>query len=657
MKKTLLILLLTAVYGHIYAQDFPYGKVTMDELQMSKYDKDTSAHAVVLQEYGNSKLDADRDDRTMLTFEYHVKIKIFDSRAFNWGSADLRLIGNENIHEEIDNIKGTTSYIDDDGTVKTTNLTPDMIFNIKGKYFVNQVKFALPSLRKGCVIEYQYRLTTPYWTNFRAWPFQSAIPKQYSRYETHIPGFWDFNAILRGPIRNIQQTVDLEPNCYLSRGARADCSHHVYTLTDIPAFVTEEYMTAPKNFFSAIYYELASRTNPYTGAKTQLTKSWEDVDKELKDSKYFGTQLDETRMLKKRIAPVIAGKTTELEKAKAIYEYVGRSIKWNNHQSIFSFEGIEHALDKHEGTAGDINLTLITALNAAGINTEAVLLSTRNNGVLNKIFPTIEEFDLVIAKANIGGKSYFLDASENYLPFGMLTLKCLNGDGRVISTDKPSYWLPIEPNEKKNSTYTLDLTLQTDGKITGTMTHYAVGYEAYQLRLAIKKFNNIDEYVDKRDKNLSRIKIIKSEITGVDSVDMPITETYQIELAASKNMNANQLTFNPILFERFVNNPFKLAERTYPVNMGMPSDRRLVVTMHLPEQYEVSPPQAVNLTMPGKGGVFITSFQSIEHTFTFSDIISFNKSTYEPDEYPYLKEFYNKIIATEKSNLVIKKKL
>jgi hypothetical protein len=189
------------------------------------------------------------------------------------------------------------------------------------------------------------------------------------------------------------------------------------------------------------------------------------------------------------------------------------------------------------------------------------------------------------------------------------------------------------------------------------MIHYATDYEAYELRRTIKKYNNIDEYIDKRDANLTRIKIVKATITGVDSLDMPITETYQIELSASKNMNANQLTFNPVLFGRLVNNPFKLVDRTYPVNMGMPSDRRMVVTMHLPEQYEVVAPQTVSLSMPNKGGIFITSFESNANTFTFSDIISLNKSVYEPDEYPYLKEFYNKIIATEKSTLVIKKKL
>jgi hypothetical protein len=199
--------------------------------------------------------------------------------------------------------------------------------------------------------------------------------------------------------------------------------------------------------------------------------------------------------------------------------------------------------------------------------------------------------------------------------------------------------------------------MQPDGKLTGTMIHYAIGYEAYELRLAIKKFNNIDEYVDNLDKRLSRIKIIKSDITDLDSLDMPVTETYQIELPAIRNMNAGQVSFNPILFNRIVNNPFKLAERTYPVDMGMPSERRLVLTLHLPDQYEVIAPQPVSMTMPNQGGRFITTYDSNSNTFTFSDVLNFSKPVYTPDEYLYLKEFYNKIIQTEKANLVFKKKI
>jgi hypothetical protein len=80
--------------------------------------------------------------------------------------------------------------------------------------------------------------------------------------------------------------------------------------------------------------------------------------------------------------------------------------------------------------------------------------------------------------------------------------------------------------------------------------------------------------------------------------------------------------------------------------------------MHIPAQYIIeTPPQVVAFSLPNKGGMFATSFETQDNsTFTFSNIIQFNKSVYDSAEYPYLKELYNKIILTEKADMIFKKK-
>ena len=61
--------------------------------------------------------------------------------------------------------------------------------------------------------------------------------------------------------------------------------------------------------------------------------------------------------------------------------------------------------------------------------------------------------------------------------------------------------------------------------------------------------------------------------------------------------------------------------------------------------------------MPDKGGRFITDFQQSDHMFIFSHITQFNRSIYSAGEYPYLKELFNRIIQSEKAELVFKKKI
>jgi transglutaminase-like putative cysteine protease len=625
---------------------------------MKKYDADTSAHAVVLNEYGTSSINVVSDDRIKIIYQYHVRIKILDAKAFDKGTVEIPFYTeNDESYENVGAIKGITIYKDDNGNIQTAELDQSKIVSVKQNKYWSYKKFAMPNLHSGAIIDYSYVLITPFWDKFQPWHFQDDIPKVTSMYEVHIPAFWSYNVLLRGSLKLTKNTSELEKGCFGMRGAICDCSHIMYGMDNIPAFVEEDYMTSPKNFLSAIYFNLSEYISPNTGAKILVTKDWKNIDNNLKRADYFGSQLKRKDLLKQYITPVISGKTTEIDKAKAIYTYIQKTIKWNGFNSRGSDDGIRKAIDNHTGNAADVNIALVTALNSAGISAEAVLLSTRTNGIINKLYPVENEFDYVIARTTIGATTYLLDATDPVLSFGMLPLKCLNDQGRVMSLDKPSYWIDLTAGDKKTSTSSLDLTLQSDGKLKGTIITYSSGYQGYEKRKAIKKFNTIDEYVENLDEKLGKIKIIKSEIHNLDTLDLPLTEQYEVEINAFDNLNHTRLAFNPFLFDRLLTNPFKLDERDYPVDWGMPSDSRFILTMHLPDNYTIeNSPQDLAIGLPNTGGKFITTFNGDSSVFTFSNMIQFTKSIYAPEEYPYLKEFYNKIISAEKAEIVFKKK-
>ena len=265
MRHILLIALTFLVFKVTSAQDFPYGKVSQGEMDMKNYNKDTSAHAVVLQEYGWSKMDVAGDDNIKVMFEYHVKIKIFDSKAFEKGTVEIPVYNNSDgeAYESVDNITGVTYYKDDNGLTQKIELESKKIYPVKeNKHWANY-KFALPGLRNGCVIEYKYRIESPYWDNLRPWQFQEDIPKIYSEYDVHIPGFWTYNASIKGNLKLTKSKAEIEQHCFSTHGASCDCSFISYGMADIPAFKDEDFMTSPKNFISAINFELEEYTNPY----------------------------------------------------------------------------------------------------------------------------------------------------------------------------------------------------------------------------------------------------------------------------------------------------------------------------------------------------------------------------------------------------------
>jgi hypothetical protein len=660
MKKKLLLLFTLLLSVCAIAQDFPYGQITLEELNQKKYDKDTTAHAVVLNEFGDARINSDGSGDIKLYLTYHIKIKILDDKGFDKGNIEIPIYtGDGNTFENVRDIKAITYYMNDNGNSMQTDLDNKKIYTVKQDKHWSTVKFAMTNIHAGCIIEYSYQLESPYFLdNFRTWKFQGDIPKVYSEYDVHIPGFFNYKATLRGGLKLTKNVAEVEQDCFVVGGAKSGCSKIIYGMANVPAFIEEDYMTASKNFLSAIYFELEEYINPYTSVKKLVTKEWKDVDQQLRLSDEFGSQLKKKDLLKDHIKDAIAGKADGISKAKAIYGYLQKWFKWNNYIGIYSNDGIRKALDSHTGGIADINLSLIAALNSAGINTEAVLLSTRDHGAINSLYPVLGDFNYVVAKANIDGKSYLLDASDPLLAFGMLPLKCINDRGRVFSLDKPSYWLDLNATtQREDNIYNFDLTLQDDGKIKGSITHYSIGYQSYLKRKEIKKFNSVDEYVENLDEKLPKLKILKSDISDLDSLDKSLTEKYEIEIDAYQDMNHTRLTFDPYFFSKTTINPFKLTERDYPVDWGMPSNSRYTMNMHIPPQYAIeTAPKSSGIALPNDGGKFLVNFESEANDFVFSNVTQFTKSVYNTNEYPYLKELYNKIIQMEKNEIVFKKK-
>ncbi|MFD1255199.1 hypothetical protein ACFQ3S_00190 [Mucilaginibacter terrae] len=322
-----------------YAQDFRYGVYSLNEMGMKSYDKDPTAHAVVLQEYGKTWISS--NDGLPLIHEYHVKIKIFDSKGFDEGNVEIPVYKNDNnSFEKVRDVEATTFYTDDQGQIQQSVLDNKKVFTENKNKYWNMVKFAMPNLRNGCVIEYKYTLESPRTLHFKDWEFQSGIPKIYSEYEARIPAYFNFKASLKGPYKLTKNVAEIDRDCFQVRGNKCDCSKMVYGMSDIPAFVEEDYMTAPKNFMSAINYELNDYIDPYDGTKHVSTQTWADIDRTLKQNEEFGGQLKRTGLFKDRLPAMLAGATDELSKAKAIYYYLQKNLKRNQFYGMYTDNGI-----------------------------------------------------------------------------------------------------------------------------------------------------------------------------------------------------------------------------------------------------------------------------------------------------------------------------
>jgi transglutaminase-like putative cysteine protease len=655
MKKLLAVTCFYLLALSAHAQDFNFGAITYDDYEFNKKNIDSNANAVVLKEFGTAALQIDdATGRLMLMFDYHVKIKIYNKEGFNQANIVIPTYKDDTREELIKNIKASTfNYID--GKFVETVMDKKAVFTEDKSKYTSLTKFTLPNIKDGSVIEYSYHLVSPNYFNFKTWEFQSDIPKVFSEYVAYIPGNFSYNVTLRGYNKLNDSKSELSKECLRLNGVIIDCSRMTYNMKNVPAFLEEDYMTAASNFKSAIYFEL-SDMQMTNGSKQSFTKTWKDVDYELTSDKNFGSHMKRKDVFKDLMPSILQNTTDDLSKAKAIYNYIKKQIKWNNYYGKYSEESIKTVLESRSGNAAGVNLSLIAALSAADLDAEAVIISTRDNGNANKLYPVITDFNYVVAKVNIGENSYLLDATEPLLPFGLLPLRCINDQGRVINLKKPSYWIDLKAAQKSITNYALTGKLNPDGKITGTITTTTLGYAAFNKRKEIKKYNSPDEYVEKLDEGLAKLSILKQEILNIDSVEKPLIETYEVEFAAHDGSSKDQLYINPFFINRISKNPFNLNERTYPVDLGSASDERISINISLPANYIVQEkPKDMGLALPSTGGRYLLQTALTDNNLMVNQILQFNRAIYAPEEYLYLKEFYSKIIQNQKTDLFLKK--
>lgn len=135
-----------------------------------------------------------------------------------------------------------------------------------------------------------------------------------------------------------------------------------------------------------------------------------------------------------------------------------------------------------------------------------------------------------------------------------------------------------------------------------------------------------------------------------------LLKKYEVEFSAHYSTYETNLYLNPFFINRIIKNPFNLNERTYPVDLGSASDERIIISITLPEKYNVvEQPKDLAIGLPNGGGKYILKTNIEENKITISQFKQFNKSIYSPEEYHYLKEFYTTIMQNQKTDFLLKK--
>lgn len=646
MKKVVLILLLF-VYMISFGQkskSTKTGKATLAELNMKNYEKDTTANALVLYEHANVYQDAEKVDfRT----DYYFRKKIFTKEGVDEATIKIQTYGKEKVRD----IVAITYNINGNGGMQKNFLLPSKIFKNQLNKDWTETSFTLSNVKPGSVIEYSYTKSSPY-PSLDDWYFQSNIPKLQSDYDSAIIGNYKYNVRIIGNLSLTKDNPSIDNNClYIEGLGQAACAVRSFGMSNIPAFKGEDYMLSSRNYISRLSFDYVSFTNT-KGVVRKFLEDWDSADRTLK-SRFLNNQANKKSFFKKRLPESIFTIADPLEKAKTIYSYVQKNYTWNGKNWTRDTK-LKNTFEEKTGSVYDINLSLYNSLQAADLESYVVMISTRENGIPTKLYPIITDFNYLVVKVMINGNAYFLDATDKFLPFGLVPFKCLNGEARVMDFEKGSFWEKIYPAKRSFVNTRVKFVLNEDEELEGNIIIRKGGYDGLKQR---KKMFNVkeDAILEDFESRNAYLEVDAYKQHDFEDLPSPSKEEYEVVLDTDSK-NQNSLTIYPFLIDRMESNPFKLDDRLYPVDFGYERKFTYSFSFEVPEGYKVAKvPQSAAFELANDGGSLTlrsrSSLYKVDLYFTY-DI---KKIIFSNFEYYGLKDFFNEIVKIQNSIIEIKK--
>ncbi|NQY06663.1 MAG: DUF3857 domain-containing protein, partial [Flavobacteriaceae bacterium] len=449
--------LLSFLFGCLIAYtqtDTP--EVTYEDLNATSCPIDAEASAYYIYEKGSSFIN-------LTTFElvtnYQARIKILNKNAFRVGNITITLQKTKNGTENLSELTGKT-YNLENNTIVSHTLDKEHVYIDDSNQYIKLVKFSLPNIKKGSIIEYHYTKKSPFVFNFKNWNFQDYIPKLYSQYDTKIPAIFQYRKKLLGYLDFETHTAEIESNCINQGKVKSDCAIETYAMKNIPAFKEESFMLSPENYISQLEFELLS--TDWINGKKHYTKEWNDIDQDLRFNYSLGKEAKSKANFKDAVTQEIKDLEYNLIKAKRIYYYLQNILLWNKKVDVFKAFDLKKTLEDKIGSSTELNMILLNTLKAYGFDAKIMLLSTRANGKVTKLHPSISEFNYMIVNLVIQGQTHLLDISNKFKKFGDLPFKCYNHYGRVMDFKKGSYWQDIIPKNKLIRNSDIHFTIEDD---------------------------------------------------------------------------------------------------------------------------------------------------------------------------------------------------
>lgn len=633
------ILSLFLLNCEIWSQPKPgkWGKVTLEDLKLTEFPEDSNAHAIVLFDYGEVNFRR----RLNLIFERHTRIKIFDQAGFDWGTVYIPFYAANN-QQKVKGVKGQTINLGEGDKIVRHKLDKNSIFEEDMDEERRRVKFTLPALKPGSIIEFTYKILSENPVFLRGWKFQSGIPTKWSEFRANIPGILEYGYVVQG----IFDFFLSELQTYQTKR---------WIMKDVPAFYDEPFMTTREDHIMKIEFQLSAFLLP-NGERDSFLDTWKELAEKTMKLKFFGKQINQHKILQKLSQSLTQNIADPLEQMKVIYNHVQRKMAWDETYDYTNDEKLDYAYKIQKANSGGVNLILLSMLLDAGLDAKPVLISTRKHGKPKQLYPLASQFNHVIVRIQIGPKSYLLDATDPFCPYTLLPQASLNEFGWIVDVDNPR-WIEVTPGAKFEHAITARARLKNTGDISVELTSIDDGYSSLKKRRSLSNTNE-DAFIRTTIlDDISDVVLDSFYIENKINLNKPLVTRAFFKIPEYSKPVGEYIYINPMLVDRQDENPFKSRIRNFPIDFAFKSEWDYYLELYIPDRFEVRTlPQDIHLRKLKDKVEFHRVTKVFEDKITIRSRKVIHTTTFRSGVYKSLRKFNDEIISAHEELIVLKRK-
>ena len=650
--RSILLFVLIATPALLRAQ---FQDPTPEELKMTEDPKAPGAAAVYL------NFEETTDDPLHYRSVY-ARIKILSEKAKDLATVDLPFVrGNT----QITDIKARTIH-SDGSVIPLVGKPEDLLTTKSGERQVDRKVFNLPSVELGSILEYRYQVryadnqfSAPNWeiqhpyfvhqARYVFTPFKEFAPGAQVASRTYLT---DQHGNL---INNLIWFERLPPGT----GVKTEVpGRFILNLKDIPPVPQEQWMPPRDSFLYSVnfYYKSATSTTDFWASETKLWSR--EVD-------HFA---EPTKPLSDAVAGLVRPGDADLDKAKKIYQAVEaldntdfsrkRGEAEIKQLGLRTAKRAEDTWAEKSGTRQDITLLYIAMARAAGLTAYDMKVRNRDRGNFEPSYLFFGQLDDDIVILTINGKEIVLDPGEKMCPFQTVHWKHSGASGIRQSADgRATAVSPYQAYTANTLTRMGYLTLAADGSVSGSFRFIMSGQQALLWRQTA--LENDPEEVKKRfDRWLQSIVPagVQAHVDHFLSIDDPEVNLVAVVQAdgALGTVTSKRVLVPGFFFETRANQPFVDQEkRIEPVDMHYADQVTDQITIDLPAGLSVEgAPQSANVPWANRA-VFATKSVVNPNQVIIARQFSRGFTIVKPEEYRDLRDFYQKVAATDQQQLVL----